>query len=225
MQAISYQLFYSHVALPWLSSHSRRMRRRAYVVGSFATAVFLAGMAALFFVRPAVPMVSSFASCVQDGGTLSADGVFCLDGNGGEFHRDDRVAFSDPSVPFSFSYPGRLSLKVTRHTYVFSGSGELLTLTLFSQTEADRDVLQGRLTGSGSYSVIRSVADAKHDVLLALPRGHSGKAVLLLPLRPPMMHRGFLVDFAELAGSDQLVRQALNSLAFSKEEQKHQEVF
>lgn len=158
--------------------------------------------------------VLSFSSCVRQGGVLSADGSVCTTQRGEVLHRDDRVTLDGPTLPFSFSYPGRLAVRVRGANVTLTGSGESLQVTLLGPADGTQETLLESLTASGAFSVIRSSISVRHEGLLILPRTQGTPAGLLVPLRPPLMHRGRAVAFIRFVGTEALVLQALDSLAF-----------
>lgn len=138
----------------------------------------------------------------------------CTTRRGDVLHRDDRVTLDGPVLPFSFSYPGRLEVRVRRNAVLLTGSGESLDVTLLGPSDGTFADLLEPLTASGAFSVIRSSIAARREGWLVLPRTQGASAALLVPLRPPLSHRGRTVAFIRFLGTQALVLQALDSLAF-----------
>lgn len=189
------------------------LRRRTVLRLSVASATAVCVAAALWF-RPMPQLPQSYARCRETGGVLSEEGRRCTDRAGAVHGRDDAVVLVGVSLPFSFAYPGRLSVRLLGDGVALSGSGEILRVRLFPSSAREDEVLRSSLTTSGSLSVLHAAIGGT-AALLAIPVAPGlTDAALVIPLKPPRTFRGRTVNVATVVGTRALVMEALDSLAF-----------
>ncbi len=195
--------------------------RRVFLAGGFLIA-FLALVGVWYWRTHGAVAVHSFAQCARLGFVVSggAENV-CTLPDGTVFRPDDRVAFVDVALPFSFSYPGAYDDVRGRIPNVLSlaHSGSTLRMQLVSASKSPEQVIrttEGFLTGS--LTIIRSLVNGHDEVIVGLQPKHAvaDRSIVVIPLRPPVSSLAHVYDFAVLTGSGRLLEGVVASLAFSE---------
>lgn len=165
---------------------------------------------------------TSFADCRARGFPLSGSGALCTLHDGRVLRADDRIVFSDPRLPFSFSYLSSLTRTLGRRgqVAVFSGQQGTMEVLLVARSGDGEAALRAAFPAvfTGSLTVARSAIDPRHNATVVLPSHATGTGAIGLaavPLHPPVSYGGRVYDFVLFHATVPLLQQVIASLAFA----------